>query len=101
MDIISSNCINRVNSDIFKATYLSNTPPNTALWDSMFKNMNRFSTGKHFVEMSLLNSNRSTGNNYGLPIGLVEADSVYNTWSTTSGSKGYYCAIGANGGDLS
>lgn len=56
-------------------------------------------TGKHFVEVSLLNTIRNLGSYWGIPISLLEANSVFNSFTNTN-VKGYTVDSSTTGQEL-
>ena len=90
MDLVNYSNITRFKSDTIKNTYGFTTTTGTTYWDFISRNATKISTGKHFVEISLLNSDRITGSSYAVPIGIFEVETPYGTYATIGGQKGVY-----------
>lgn len=97
MDLVTYTNITRYRSDTIKNTYAGTVTNSSTSWDFVSKNATKISTGKHFVEISLLNSDRITGSSYAVPIGIFEVETPYGTYATTGGQKGVYISRNNNG----
>ena len=97
MDLVTYTNITRYRSDTIKNTYGATTTTDSITWDVILKNSTKFSTGKHFVETTLLNSDRIVSNSYSVTPGIFEVETPYNVYSTVGGQKGVYISRSSTG----
>lgn len=97
IDLVTYLRIIRHGSDTIKNTYKDTTTGSSTTWEVILKNSLKISTGKHFVETTLSNSDRITGNSYSVIPGIFEAETPYNVFSTTGGQKGVYITRDSTG----
>lgn len=100
LDIVTSNNVTRYPSDTIKTVYepVSVLAGNSNNWDFIMKNERTFSTGKHFVEVTLKKSNRLTSSSSNDTIMLHESDTRYVLYTTGNGVKYYSVGFNQNGG---
>lgn len=97
-DIVFSTSYNiyRDEDDVIRSTISENIATNASEWTMVFKNREAFSTGKHFVEITLENSNRITGSSSIIPLWVVDSKEdetlignfVYRSIHTGMGTNG-------------